>query len=51
MHLAAVDPLNLTGVVTSGPRVAAVLGHWVTYVDGVPQGVEERAVADEAEAA
>ncbi|MCI0670793.1 MAG: DEAD/DEAH box helicase, partial [Myxococcaceae bacterium] len=46
VHLAAVDPLNLTGVVTPGSRVPAVLGHWVTYVDGVPQGVEERATED-----
>jgi len=32
-----VDPLNLTGVVTPGPRVPAVLGQKVVYVDGVPQ--------------
>lgn len=34
--VAAVDPLNLTGVVTPGPRVASVLGHSVIYVDGLP---------------
>jgi ATP-dependent Lhr-like helicase len=39
VRLSAVDPLNLTGVVTAGPRVAAVLGHEVRYVDGVPDGV------------
>jgi ATP-dependent Lhr-like helicase len=49
VQLAAVDPLNLTGVVTPGPRVPAVPGHWVTYVDGVPQGVEARGEEDEAE--
>ncbi|MBS1151721.1 MAG: ATP-dependent helicase, partial [Myxococcaceae bacterium] len=37
VHLSAVDPLNLTGVVTPGPRVPAVMGHYVTYVDGIPQ--------------
>ncbi|MFZ5468298.1 MAG: DEAD/DEAH box helicase [Myxococcota bacterium] len=37
VHLAAVDPLNLTGVVTPGPRVSAQLGNFVTYVDGLPQ--------------
>jgi len=35
--LSAVDPLNLTGVVTPGERVAAIMGQHVTYVDGVPQ--------------
>ena len=36
IRVAAVDPLNLTGVVTPGPRVPAVLGQSVLYVDGVP---------------
>jgi ATP-dependent Lhr-like helicase len=36
IRLAAVDPLNLTGVVTPGPRIAAMLGQHVLYVDGVP---------------
>jgi ATP-dependent Lhr-like helicase len=36
IEVAAVDPLNLTGVVTPGPRVAAVLGQRVVYVDGIP---------------
>jgi ATP-dependent Lhr-like helicase len=35
--VAAVDPLNLTGVVTPGPRVPSVLGQEVVYVDGVPR--------------
>jgi hypothetical protein len=34
--VSACDPLNLVGVVTPGPRVPAVLGHRVTYRDGVP---------------
>ena len=37
VRITAVDPLNLTGLVTPGPRVPAVLGHWVTYLDGVPR--------------
>jgi ATP-dependent Lhr-like helicase len=36
VHLAAVDPLNLTGIITPGPRVPAQLGGYVTYVDGLP---------------
>ena len=36
VSVSACDPLNLIGVVSPGPRVAAVLGHRVTYRDGVP---------------
>jgi len=36
IEVAGVDPLNLTGVVTPGPRVPAVLGQKVIYLDGVP---------------
>ena len=36
VHLAAVDPLNLTGIVTPGPRVPAMMGNFITYVDGAP---------------
>lgn len=50
IRLAAVDPLNLTGVVTPGPRVASMLGHWVLYRDGLPQGEEAGAVEAEEEA-
>jgi ATP-dependent helicase Lhr and Lhr-like helicase len=32
----AVDPLNLVGILTTGPRVPAVPGHRVVYHDGVP---------------
>ena len=35
--ISAVDPLNLTGVMTPGPRVPAVLGNVVSYVDGIPE--------------
>ncbi|MCE9672314.1 DEAD/DEAH box helicase [Myxococcus stipitatus] len=48
VQLSGVDPLNLTGVVTPGPRVPALPGNVVTYVDGVPRGVDE--LEDEAEA-
>ena len=34
-RIAATDPLNLVGVLTPGPRVAAVLGNAVLYVDGL----------------
>jgi ATP-dependent Lhr-like helicase len=37
VHISAVDPLNLTGLVTPGPRVPAMMSNFVTYVDGVPQ--------------
>ncbi len=40
VQLSAVDPLNLTGVVTPGPRVPAMVGNVVTWVDGIPQGVD-----------
>ena len=36
IQVAGVDPLYLTGIVTPGPRVPAVLGQKVLYVDGVP---------------
>lgn len=45
--LSAADPLNLTGVVTAGPRVPAVMGHLVRYVDGVPEGSMPAAVVEE----
>jgi ATP-dependent Lhr-like helicase len=34
--LSAVDPANLVGVVTPGPRVPAIRGNRVLYQDGVP---------------
>jgi ATP-dependent Lhr-like helicase len=40
VRLSAVDPLNLTAVVTPGPRVPSVPGQFVTYADGVPADSE-----------
>lgn len=36
VRVAATDPLNLVGITSPGPRVAAVLGNAVLYRDGVP---------------
>jgi ATP-dependent helicase Lhr and Lhr-like helicase len=36
VRLAAVDPLNLVGVLTPGPRVPAQRGNIVAYRDGLP---------------
>jgi ATP-dependent Lhr-like helicase len=36
LRLTACDPLNLVGILTPGPRVAALLGNRVVYRDGVP---------------
>jgi hypothetical protein len=33
-RIAATDPLNLVGVLTPGPRVPAILGNAILYVDG-----------------
>ena len=46
LRIAAVDPLNLTGVVTPGARVASQLGKYVLYVDGIPQGEDEQPLTD-----
>jgi len=45
--LSASDPLNLIGVLTSGPRVPAVAAGRVLFLDGVPQPLEadERVLA------
>jgi ATP-dependent helicase Lhr and Lhr-like helicase len=37
VDLSASDPLNLAGVLTPGPRVAAVLGNRIAFVGGVPE--------------
>jgi ATP-dependent Lhr-like helicase len=52
VRVAAVDPLNLTGIVTPGPRVPAQLGQSVVYVDGVPEPkvVEAPVEAEDADA-
>jgi ATP-dependent Lhr-like helicase len=36
VSLSAADPLNLTGIITPGPRVPALTGNRVLYRDGVP---------------
>jgi ATP-dependent Lhr-like helicase len=36
VRIAAVDPLNVVGILTPGPRVPAVRGHGVVYRDGAP---------------
>jgi ATP-dependent Lhr-like helicase len=36
LGISAADPLNLTGVITPGARVPAVVGNRVVYRDGVP---------------
>jgi ATP-dependent Lhr-like helicase len=40
VSISAVDPLNLTGIVTPAPRIPAVLGPTITYVDGAPLPVD-----------
>jgi ATP-dependent Lhr-like helicase len=40
VEVSAVDPLNLTGLVGTLPRVPAVLGAKVTFVDGVAQKMD-----------
>ena len=36
IRISACDPLNLAGILTTGPRIPAHLGAWITYRDGVP---------------
>jgi ATP-dependent Lhr-like helicase len=43
VRISAVDPLNLTGIITPGPRVPAVHTRHVLYRDGVPLPDEEAA--------
>ena len=40
--ISACDPLNLSGVVTPGPRVPATLGNHLLYRDGVPVAFLQR---------
>jgi ATP-dependent Lhr-like helicase len=37
VRLSACDPLNLVGIITPGPRIAAAMPNTVIYEDGVPQ--------------
>jgi ATP-dependent Lhr-like helicase len=41
VRVSAVDPLNLTGIITSTPRVPAIHTKSVLYRDGVPLSEEE----------
>jgi ATP-dependent helicase Lhr and Lhr-like helicase len=43
--LSAADPLNLVGIVLPGPRVPALGGSTVTYVDGLPEPAAAAATA------
>ena len=43
VEVSATDPLNLTGIVTPGPRVPAVATRTVTYVDGLPPAAPDAA--------
>ena len=44
--LSAADPLNLTGIVTPGPRVAALAGNRVLFRDGVPVAIHAGGQSD-----
>ncbi|MGE5813160.1 MAG: ATP-dependent DNA helicase, partial [Acidobacteriota bacterium] len=41
LTISAADPLNLTGVITDGPRVRAVTGNRIVYRDGVAMSAME----------
>jgi len=41
--LSAADPLNLTGILTPGPRIPATLANRIRLMGGVPQAEEARA--------
>lgn len=41
LSISAADPLNLTGIVTPGPRVPAFATHRIVYLDGVPLASRE----------
>jgi ATP-dependent Lhr-like helicase len=45
VRISAVDPLNLVGIVTPGPKITAVHTRSVLYRDGVPLSEEEAAEA------
>jgi ATP-dependent Lhr-like helicase len=46
VSLSAADPLNLTGIVTPGPRVPALTGNRVLLRDGVPVATHTAGQAD-----
>ena len=42
VHVSAVDPINLVGIVLPGPRVPAIPGHTIEYLDGAYVGQQNR---------
>src|SRR4030095_10632836 len=46
ISLSAADPLNLTGIITPGARVAALTNNRVLYRDGVPVAVHAGGQSD-----
>ena len=48
--MSAADPLNLVGILTPGPRLAALAGNRMLYRDGIPiavlEGKETRFLVD-----
>jgi ATP-dependent Lhr-like helicase len=51
VRVSAVDPLNLTGVITPAPRIASIHTKAVVYLDGIPATHEELPEAGELVAA
>ncbi len=45
VRICASDPLNLVGILSPGPRVAAHPGTWLSFQDGAFVGAEERSGA------
>jgi ATP-dependent Lhr-like helicase len=37
VRVSAADPINLTGILLPGPRIPAVRGRHIVFIDGVPQ--------------
>ena len=48
VRVSAVDPLNLVGILTPGPRVPALRTRVVVYRDGAPVAEEEGLAAEPA---
>ncbi len=46
VSLSAADPLNLTGIITPGPRVPALTNNRVLYRDGVPVAIHAAGQSD-----
>jgi ATP-dependent Lhr-like helicase len=48
IRISAADPLNLTGILIPGPRIPAVRGRQILFVDGVPRSAPDVAVGSAA---